>query len=463
MITMDLVGARTMHNFPTFIWRKFQDYKDLPALVSVDPKGKIEEETFWQWTRRVQRLAISLLNAGFEPGARIAMTPAGGRDWVDLAFAAWLVGGCLVPIPANRPRVQVLRALARTGCEWVVVPDVRQLQLLQGPSGKLPAHLRWIVFDKADTPPQVEHFHFLADLDAEGRSLAVRGWVDKLARVIFAIKPEQPSLILFDAEIGDDPHGAFFSGKKVAEMLQLLGEDLQLAEEACLVTALDLGNFPAWLITAATLLQGKKIAAGDSADEASSNLHHLNATHLICAPAFLERRARRLREDLHEADPALVAIGPDESAPQVGGFAAKLGQLGKDAARKLFFDPLAREFGSRMKTVYLLGGRLSAESNDVLERADIEVLGLFGLPESGISHLERRGAQRPDTAGRPVQSFTCKVDGARREQSGEVLVRSHLLFDGYWDDTGPRSIDDEGWLHTGHNGYIQSGYLYLTQ
>jgi long-subunit acyl-CoA synthetase (AMP-forming) len=447
-----------MHNFPTHFWRRFQEHKDRTAVATVDEKGKVVEETFWQWTRRVQRLAIALLEAGFEPGARIAMTPAGGRDWLDLAFASWLVGGCLVVVPANRPRVQTLRALARTGAEWVVVRDPQQYRFLRGPSGNLPPGLRWIAFEKSEQAPSGANFSFLDDLDQHGRSLAVRGWVDKLARAIYDVKPDQPTLILFDPELGEDPHGAFFSGEKVGAMLDFIGEDLQLKDDACVISALDYGNFPSWLLTAATLLQGKKVATANSLDEASSNLHNLNATHLICGPTFLERRAMRLRADLEETNPALQSDGAGSST---FGLAAMLSQVGKEAARKLFFDPLAREFGGRLKSVYLLGGRLSPEFTDVLDRAEINVLGLFGAPECGISHLERPEAKKRDTVGRPVQSFACKIAGARREQVGEILVRSHILFDGYWDDQGPRTVDPDGWLHTAQTGHIRSGYLFL--
>jgi len=451
-----------MHNFPTYFWRKFQDYKEDSALKAIDGTGKIVEETYWEWTRRVQRLAIAILHAGLKPGDRVAMTSAGGRDWVDFAFASWLVGGCLVLIPANRPRVQVLRALARTGCSWVVVRDSVQQEFLRGRAeDKFPPGLRWVIFDKPADGVESQTHMYLADLDREGRSLALRGWVDKLARAIYGISPQQASLILFESELGDDPHGAHYSGAKVKEILEYLGDDLQLDENSCFLAALDYGNFPSWLLTAAALLQGRQIATAATVEEASSNLHYLKPTHLICDAGFLDRRATRLRSDLEDSSPSLQADGGDNTSGSYFGLSKMLSQVGKEAARKLFFDPFSREFGGRLKGIYLLGADPDAELSELLERSEIHLLGLFARPECGISHIERFAAQRQGSRGRPIQSFSCKIDGARREGSGEILVRSHLLFDGYWDDKGPREVDENGWLHTGVTGSLKSGFLFL--
>lgn len=453
-----------MHNFPTYFWRKFQQHKDDIALRLVDAQGATIEKTYWEWTRRVQRLAIALLDAGFTPGDRIAMTPAGGRDWLDLAFASWLVGGCLVVLPPNQPRVHLLRALARTGSSWVVVRDGEQKRFLRGDeSNNFPPHLRWVCFDKSAGDPGGESLIYLEDLDREGRSLAVRGWVDKLARAIYAVAAEQPSLILFESQLGEDPHGAHFSGTKVKELLDALGDDLQFDDDSCVLTSVAYGNFPSWLLSAAALLQGRPVAIAPTLEIGASNLHKLNPTHLICGIDDLEARAQRFQNDLQDSVPSLQADGGNNSSTDNAGLGRLLGQLGRDAARKLFSDPLSREFGTKLQAVYVLGGDVAPELRELLMRNNIHLLGLFARPECGISHLERLSAPRPGSRGRPVQTFACKIDGARREEAGQVLVRSHLLFDGYWDDKGPRHIDDHGWLHTGATGSLQSGFLFLNE
>jgi long-chain acyl-CoA synthetase len=445
-----------MHNFPTHFWRKFQGFKERTAVAFADERGKVVEHSYWEWTRRVQRLAIALMDAGFEPGERMGMVGRSGRKWLDLAFASWLVGGCVVPIRPDRGRSKTLRALARTGAEWIAVQDEGEWRYLRGKNKKLPDHLRWIAFEAGEGWPDGRRFFDMESLDARGRSLAVRGRVDDLAAVIYEVDPDAPALILFESDLGDDPHGAYFSGKKVAEMLELLGEDLQLDPSDRLAATLEYSSSPAWLMTAATLLQGAQIAAASSTDAVRANLHALRPTRLICGPSLLDDRAQKLRDALEESSESLQADGGAGS-----GLGALLGRAGKEAARRLFFDPLDRQFGGALDAAYLVGGGLPEDVTDVLDKTDITLLGLFATPEAGISHIERPGARRLGSVGRPVQGYACKIAGAKRGQTGEVLIRSHVLFDGYWDGDGPRSVNEDGWLHTGRRGHIKSGYLFL--
>jgi long-subunit acyl-CoA synthetase (AMP-forming) len=385
------------------------------------------------------------------------MLAPSGRSWLDLAFATWLVGGCLVPIRPDRQRGTTLKALARTGTEWIVVQDAEEWQYLRGKNGKIPEHLHWIAFEDSADWPSSRRFFTLDGLDQRGRSLAVRGRVDDLAKVIYGVDPKQPSLILFSANLSDDPHGAYFSGEKVGEMLDLLGEDLLLEDHARLAATIEYGVFPAWLLTAATLLKGKEIATASSPAVLRANLNKLAPTRLVCGPAFLDDRAKRLRDQLEESSETLEADGGAAN----GGLGSVLGRMGKEAARRLFYDPLGRQFGGKLDSIYLVGGSLEDDVTEVIDRTDLTLLGLYAKPECGISHIERPGARRLGSVGRPVQGYACKIDGAKRGQPGEILIRSNVLFDGYWDDQGPRDRDDKGWLRTGERGHIESGYLFL--
>ena len=74
------------------------------------------------------------------------------------------------------------------------------------------------------------------------------------------------------------------------------------------------------------------------------------------------------------------------------------------------------------------------------------------------------------TVGRPVENISIKIiDRASGTecpagQSGEILVQGFNLMTGYYKlSLEDQAIDDEGWLHTGDMGYIDSqGYLCLS-
>ncbi len=445
-----------MRNFQTDFWRKLQGYKEVTAFVRRGDEGGLEERSYWQWTRRVQRLASAMLDEGFEAGTRVAIVAQNSQNWIDFAFATWLVGGCLVPLVSDRSRDETLTACARSGVSWIAVEDVRALEDVRGQGGQMPPSLNWVCFEAREAP-ESDTVHTLDEFDERGRSLAVRGRVDQLAEHIYGLDKDAPVLILFDPEDAEDPHGAFFSGEKVARMLGWLGDDLRFDPESDrLVAALNYGWFQSWLITAAWLLEGGCAAQEGSIRGTLDGLEVLSPTHMVCGPAFLEHRTIDLREKLADV-PEFTTAREEDSGSPLTGFLERITERG---AKKLFFAPFEKSLGGRLEQALLVGGRLPDDVYDALSQSDLSLLGVWGLPEAGISHMERPGAQRRESVGRPVQGYVCKIEGAKGTRPGQILLRSQALFGGYWDDEGPREQLGQ-WLQTGEVGHVESGYLYL--
>ncbi|MFU8804480.1 MAG: AMP-binding protein [Bradymonadaceae bacterium] len=445
-----------MRNFATHFWTRFQEAKDTTAFISPGEKG-LEEETYWEWTRRVQRLALGLMDAGLKPGTRLGMVAPNSQSWLDLSAAGWLVGACIVPLVPDRDRRETLRCLARSGCDWIVIRDSQARHALRG-QANLPDHLRWVVLEGADE--DVAGLFTFQRLEESGRVKARRGGVNELARRIYDLEPELPALILFDPEPGEDPQGATYSGNKLAEMLAHLSASASFSEQSRVAVIMNYGWLSAALFTFAALLSGKTLLMAQSLSELAGNLKTLRPTHLVCGPAFLEGQAARWLDRIEKAPEFVRRLteGGQEGGSQTLNRA--LGLIGERAAQTLVYGPMMDDFGGKLEAIYVFEGPVPDEVFEILENTNVEVLGHWGLPECGVSHMEHRGARRRGSVGRPVEGYACKILGAKGGEEGEVLIRSDVLFDGYWAGDGPRRIED-GWLHTGVRGRIESGYLFI--
>ena len=280
-----------MENFPKRFWTRFQEeeFKESIALRTV-VDGRVESLTFWKWTRRIQNLAMGLMEAGFEPGTRLGMIASNGRDWLDVAMATWLVGGCLVPLRPDHRREQSLHCLGRSGCGWIAVDDIHERDRLRGAGGALPEHLQWVVFDGDDESDDV---HPVDDLEEKGRNLVQRGHTSRLARRIYGIGRDDPALVLFEPDPGNDAEGALFSGAKIEAQLGALARQMGLSgeDETVVSSALNFGWFSSFLISVATLYAGDCVGLPSSGESPPSALDELRPTLLVCGPDFLEELA----------------------------------------------------------------------------------------------------------------------------------------------------------------------------
>lgn len=89
----------------------------------------------------------------------------------------------------------------------------------------------------------------------------------------------------------------------------------------------------------------------------------------------------------------------------------------------------------------------------------------WGMSESGgfLTVAGNRDlAQRPGTVGRPYPVVELRIDAPDASGSGEILVRTPTAMLGYLGMPDDRTVDEEGWLHSGDLGHVDAdGYLYL--
>lgn len=448
-----------MHNLPMLLAKHLTEAKDQPALLVAQAQGAPRVVTHGALLVQAQRAAIGLIEQGFAPGTRAGFVASNGDDWVLVALAVWFAGGCVVPLVPGRERRETLRCLARSGCDWIIVRDSQGLDHIRGQAANLPEHLRWLALEAAGVP-NVPGVMTLDKVLEAGKHREPRGGQQALARRMFDVQPTQPSIVLFDYEPGEDPHGAAFSSGKLSIMLKLLGEDMQLGDGARVGAALSFGWLHALLMSLAALMQGKALIFGETVGRMIQQLPALEPTHLICGPAFVEAQAKRWHERMERAPDFLKKMTDGGADSGKFSFGRALGALGEKAAQLALYEPIQKDMGGRLAALYIVGGQLPDDVEEVLERAGVPALGVWGLPEAGVTHMERAGAQRRRSVGRPVQGLACKIDGKKDGEQGEILVRADTLFDGYWDEKGPRAVR-ETWLHTGVTGHIDGGYLFI--
>jgi long-chain acyl-CoA synthetase len=98
---------------------------------------------------------------------------------------------------------------------------------------------------------------------------------------------------------------------------------------------------------------------------------------------------------------------------------------------------------------------------------------IYGMTETGGTVAAASGvtmAEHPTTAGAPLSVVDLRIDNPNAEGDGEIVVRTPGQMIGYWGGSGAGTatdladgiVDPEGWIHTGDQGRLVDGLLYVT-
>jgi long-chain acyl-CoA synthetase len=92
---------------------------------------------------------------------------------------------------------------------------------------------------------------------------------------------------------------------------------------------------------------------------------------------------------------------------------------------------------------------------------------IYGMTETGGTVAAASGAtmaEHPTTAGAPLPVVDLRIDSPDAEGDGEIVVRTPGQMLGYWGGSPAETdlIDAEGWVHTGDQGRMVDGLLYVT-
>jgi long-chain acyl-CoA synthetase len=122
---------------------------------------------------------------------------------------------------------------------------------------------------------------------------------------------------------------------------------------------------------------------------------------------------------------------------------------------------------------------LVARLREVFPNASRGMSTIYGMTETGGTVAAASGvtmAEHPTTAGAPLPVVDLRIDAPNADGDGEIVVRTPVQMVGYWGGSGAESgadgaggsgaaadlIDDEGWVHTGDQGRLVDGLLYVT-
>ena len=130
-------------------------------------------------------------------------------------------------------------------------------------------------------------------------------------------------------------------------------------------------------------------------------------------------------------------------------------------ADRLVYSKVKERLGGNLRAGVSGAAPISVEILEFFYAMDILILEGYGLTESSSGcSVNREDNFRFGTVGLPLPGVEVRID-----EDGEILIRGDNVFAGYFKDEEAtrKTIDDEGWLHTGDVGTLdEDGFLTIT-
>jgi long-chain acyl-CoA synthetase len=421
--------------------------------------------TWAEYAAEVRRVGASLLAFGLARHENAAVLGENCPEWLICHLGIMAAGAATVGVyPTSSPE-QVQYLLQHSEARLCFVENEEQLEkvlaVLQGTRVE-----RVVVWDEKglwgfDDPRVV----FLGDFLRQGEAVpaAEPGRVEaRLAEV----EPGDTAMIIYTSGTTGPPKGAMLSHASCLFMGESLLERNTAVEGDELVSYLPLAHVYENL---GSVLQHSRVGYVvnfvESMETLFQNLREVSPTYFASVPRIWEKLASTI--ELRIQDSTWLKRTVYRLAVDVGRRWARARRTGKVpthlaairfATYWLALEPLKRRIGFDRIRLALSGAAPAApELFDYFQALGIPLIEGYGMTEStGVICVNRQEAPRVGTVGEPIQGIEVKL-----EPDGEICTRGPHVFKGYFKDPEQtaRTIDPEGWLHTGDVGEWQEGRL----
>jgi long-chain acyl-CoA synthetase len=382
---------------------------------------------------------------GLARGDRVALCLRNGIHWVAADQGALGLGLVIVPLYVDDNPENVAWCLENSGARLLVVESSRMADALSSVSAPLPRVLS-LAADPGSGHGAVEAV--LPKQAPEFEAAALED--DALATICYtsgtAGKPKGVMLT----------HGNILANVAACERLRLARSDdvfLSLLPLSHMFERTGGYYLP--------LSIGAKVAYARSVSQLAEDLASERPTVMFAVPRVFEKFAARVNEALARS-PAkkrlfdLVVAAGGRAERREAGLADRIVLA---LARRSVAGPVLARLGGRMRFAVLGGAPLDPAIAWLFLGLGLPLLQGYGMTESSpVISVNRLEGNVPESVGMPLDNVEARIAADR-----ELLVRGPSVMKGYWNnpEASAKSLDPEGWLHTGDLAEIRDGRIFI--
>ncbi len=388
-------------------------------------------------------------------GDRVAVMLASGPDWVAFEQAALSLGLIVVPLYANDRPENIAYILGSTESRILLCSSDHYLQHLAPAIDGLNCLTRILTTG-----------HCLSE-DKSTKVRSLSNWLPKLVEDFGAYTPTttDTASIVFTSGTTGPPKGVMLSHRNILDNCHCSLQCMEIYPEDSFLSFLPLSHM---LERTAgyylPMMAGATVVFARSIPDLGEDLLTVKPTILVAVPRIFERIFSGITAKLAAGSAATatlfnfaVKIGWQVFLHQQGRGPWTPSMLVQPLLDRLVARKVRQKFGGRLRVIISGGAPLSAEIAKLFIGLGLPIYQGYGLTEtSPVISVNRKDDNRPEGVGKPLPGQEVRID-----INDELLVRGNCVMQGYWqnEEATARTIDKDGWLHTGDKATLIDGHI----
>ena len=396
------------------------------ALQRMTDEG-LTRTSFRDLKLRAESMAARLAQLGIRKGDRVIVSAHNHPDWAIAYFGVLRAGATAVPVDPALDAAAWGNVVTESGARvvaWDATVKARDEVAAAHPG-----------LDALD----------LHDATAED---------DALVPPAASIAPGDVASLIYTSGTTGRPKGVMLTHANFTSLVAALAPIFPLSRGDAVLSVLPLHHtfeFTCGLLL--PLSRGARVVYLDelTGEGLSRGLQASRASAMVGVPALWQMLERRILQQVDARGP--FARAAFDAAAEVNRWLTS--NVGLDMGRVLF-GAVHSKMGGHVKWLISGGAALPRETQERFAGLGLKLTEGYGLTEAApVLTVARPGVRTEAGVGKPVPGVDLRIANPDSRGIGEVVARGPNVMVGYTDEEATRrTIDAEGWLHTGDLGRI---------
>lgn len=435
------------YNFKTYseLFSHATENYDNPKFLNYLHNDKYKSISSESFKNKVICLSLALRSLGIKRNDTVAIFAKSSPFWLIFDFAIHQIGAISVPIFANISTTNLNFQINDANIKYMFIDSQERLQDIEETNKNL-------IFITHNFCIKEENFYNYDEILVTGQEICFAyGFEPHIP------KEDEVFSIIYTSGNTGTPKGVMLTHKNIISQLYDINQLIKLDKEEIVLSLLPLAHIFERTVMSYYLSRGVSIYFVDDIQNTGNLLKIVHPTIMSAVPRLLEKIFYKIKVNIDNKSLIGRTI-----ATYAFNYALSDEFDNKSFLFKIYdkivYSKLRAIFGSNLSKLISGGAPLSREIYQFFVNINVNIYQGYGLTEfSPVISTNYPGANKVGTCGKIIPSAEIKIS-----KDGELLVKGPSLMKGYLNhpELTAKTIDKEGWLHTGDVASIdEEGYL----